>query len=301
MSGLADLIKLNKEPELNSPYMVAAWPGIGNIGLTTVGYLKDKLEAEAFAEIDPHRFFFPHTATIEKGVLKELKFPRSMFFYRKGDRDLIIFLGEMQPSGEEEVYQLANYVLDVAQHFGVQRLYTAGAAVAPIHHSMRSRVWAVPNDLELVEEMRRHNVVVMSEIGERGGQGSITGLNGLLLGAARKRGIEGACFLGEVPMYIANFPVPYPKASRAILKVLASILGVNIDLRGIDYLAGRAEQEIEKVYAALPDAVREQLDKFKVAAEAETQYQSGPITEADKDKIMKDIEDFFGKGKDKQT
>ncbi|MBI4294969.1 MAG: PAC2 family protein [Chloroflexi bacterium] len=301
MVGLPNLIKPLEEPVLKDPYLVAAWPGIGNIGLTSVDYLRDRLEAVEFAEIEPHHFFLPHTVNIERGVFEALKFPRSLFYYKKGERDLIIFVGEMQPSAEEDIYQIANCVLDVAQHFGVKRVFTAGAAVAPIHHTMKSRVWAVPNGPELLDELRKHNVLLMSEIGERGGQGSITGLNGLLLGVAKKRGIDGVCFLGEVPMYVANFPVPYPKASLAILDVLMSSLDIKVDVKDMDYLVGRAEQEIQRVYAALPDAVREQLDKFKTTAEAEASYGSGPITETDKEKIMKDVEEFFGKGKEKQT
>ena len=68
----------------------------------------------------------------------------------------------------------------------------------------------------------------MSEVEGRGNQGSITGLNGLLIGAAKRRGIDGICLMGEIPDYLSRMPFPYPKASKAVLETLAKIIGINI-------------------------------------------------------------------------
>jgi proteasome assembly chaperone (PAC2) family protein len=43
----------------------------------------------------------------------------------------------------------------------------------------------------------------MSEQEGRGNQGSITGLNGLVIGAARRRGMNGICLMGEIPDYFS--------------------------------------------------------------------------------------------------
>ena len=291
MKSLAKPARLYQKPPLKSPYMVAAWPGIGNAGLTSANYLKGKLGAIEFGEIEPHYFFLPRRVFIKNGLLQGLEFPSNKFYYKKGERDLIIFLGEMQPNGDREMYEMANSVLDVAEYFGVKRVYTAGAALAPIDHAGRSRVWAVPNSDKLIGELKKHDVVLMSEIEGRAGRGNITGLNGMLLGVARKRNLEGVCFLGEVPVYVANFPVLYPKASRSILNVLTESLGVRIDMTELDSLVEQAERGIEKLYMALPPEVREQLDRFRAIAQAE----------AAKQKIMKDIEEFFMKGGEAQT
>ena len=47
-------------PELNSPYLVAGfvgWPDAGRISTGVIGYLRDKLKAEKFAEIKPDAFY----------------------------------------------------------------------------------------------------------------------------------------------------------------------------------------------------------------------------------------------------
>ncbi len=293
-------LKIAKKPAVHEPYLIAAWPGIGNIGLIAVNYLKNRLAAEEFGELEPWHFFFPKGVTIKNGVLQEMEFPTGKFFYKKGERDLIIFLGEMQPAGDDEIFEMANLVLDVAVELGCRRVYTAGAAVAPIHHTARPRVWAVPNDKGLLGEVKKYgNTIVMSELDDREGRGNITGLNGVLLGVARKRKLEGICFLGEVPMYIAHFPGPYtilyPKASRSILEVFAESLGVRIDLGNINAFANNVEREIEGIYQNLPPFIRGELDKLKHFTPVK-EAAPGPITDEEKERIIKEVEEFFRRG-----
>lgn len=286
-------IKFYSRPRLKDPILIAGWPGIANIGIAAVSYLKAKLGAKKFAEIKPEPFFFPHKVSIENGLIQEMKFPESTFFYQKGEPNLIFFLGEAQPHEESKIYRLSNLVLDLAWEFGVKRVYTAAAAVAPIHHTSDPGIWAVPNSRHLLPELRGYEVVLMSELEERQGKGNITGLNGVLVGAAKERNIEGACFLGEIPVYIAQFPLQYPKASRNILNVLTDILDVRIDMGEIGFYAEQAEKEIERLYQSLPPEVRNELDKLKSAPPQER-----PITEKDKKRIMKEVDKFFKKGKE---
>jgi proteasome assembly chaperone (PAC2) family protein len=296
-------IRLYQEPRLANPVMVAGWPGIGNIGIIAVDTLRGMLMAEEFGEIEPWEFFYPKKVSIKNGELVDLEFPSNKFYLGKTERrDIIFFIGEEQPTGGrgpyaegKKAYQMANLVLDVATKFGCHRVYTSGAAVAPVHHTMRPKVWAVPNSEDLIDEVKSyHNTILMSDIEGRGGQGTITGLNGLLLGVARKRGLEAICVMGEIPIYLQGFPLPYPKASKSVFEVLATSLGIRAEMERIDNLVARSEGEIEMLYQSLPSEVREQLDKLRYAAYAEP-TEPGPITEEDKKRILEDIDKFFRK------
>ncbi len=296
-------VRLYKEPWLEKPSMLVAWPGIGNVGLIAIDAVRMALQAEELGEIEPWEYFYPKSVIIEKGVLKELEFPANKFYFKRAEgADLLFFIGEEQPAEGRgayaegrKAYEIANLVLDVAAKFGCQRIYTSGAAVAPIHHTMKSRVWLAPNSPELRAEASRHeNAVLMSNIEGLGGQGSITGLNGLLLGVAKTRGMKGMCIMGEVPMYLQGLSIPYPKASRAVLEVLGRSIGVAIDLSVINGIAERAENAIEELYDRLPAEVRNELDKLKFAYYARTVSES--ITEEDKKRIMEHIDELFEKG-----
>ena len=130
--------RLYKRPKLESPDLVAGWPGIGNVGVIAVDALRGQMQAEEFGEIEPWDFFYPRKVIIKGGVLADLVFPSNKFYYKRLEKkDLIIFIGEEQP-GEagrlyaegKKAYEMANLVLNVAERFGCRRVYTSGAAVA---------------------------------------------------------------------------------------------------------------------------------------------------------------------------
>jgi proteasome assembly chaperone (PAC2) family protein len=294
-------VRLYKEPELVAPVLVACWPGIGNIGIMAVDMLRRAVGSEELGEIESWDFFYPSKVTIKDGELKDLKFPDNKFYFKKtGIKDLLFFIGEEQPTNGGGVYaegakayRMANLVLDVAEKFGCRRVYTSGAAVAPIHHTSMSRVWVVPNSQNLIDEIKSYeNTVLMSEAEGGSGQGNITGLNGLLLGAARKRGLEAVCMMGEIPVYVHGFPVPYPKGSKAVLEVLSAALDVKIPMDEIDALIRQSDSEIESVYEKLPSEIKEQLDKLKYVVQSKPPK---PITEDDKKKILQEIDRLFKK------
>ncbi|HUS74272.1 MAG TPA: PAC2 family protein [Sedimentisphaerales bacterium] len=300
-------IKLYKEPELNTPIMLCGWPGIGNIGISAIDSLRGALKAQEFGEIEPLDFFEPRKVVIERGLLKDLQFPSSKFYFQRiKNQDLIFFIGQEQPTEGrtryaegKKAYKIANLVLDVAEKFGCRRVYTSGAAVTQIHHTVKPRVWAVPNKQSLIKEIKEYeNTIVMSEIDRRSSQGTITGLNGLLLGVARKRGLEAVCLMGEIPYYLQGAPWPYPRGSKSVLEVLTKILDVEVDLSQLDELARTVEENIEEFLEslynaeAIPPQVRDEIEKLRYARPAEP----GPITEEEQKKMMEHIDELFKEG-----
>jgi proteasome assembly chaperone (PAC2) family protein len=300
-------IKLYKEPELKNPTMFCGWPGIGNIGIYAVDSLREALKAEEFGEIEPWDFFNPRKVSIEEGLLKDLEFPSNKFYFKRiGNQDLIFFIGQEQPAEAriryaegKKAYVIANLVLDVAEKFNCRRIYTSGAAVTQIHHTAKPRVWAVPNKQSLIKEIKQYeNTTLMSETEGKSSQGTITGLNGLLLGVAKKRGMEAICLMGEIPYYLQGAPWPYPKGSKSVLEVLAKILDAKIDLSQLDELAQTVEENIEEflesLYTAeaIPPQVRDEIEKLRYARPTEP----GPITEEEQKEMMKHLDELFREG-----
>ena len=266
-------IILYKEPRLQNPDLIASWPGIGNIGLIAVDTLRGQIRAEELGMIEPWDFFYPR------------------------NRDLLFFIGEEQPADESRIYaegmkayQMANMVLDTAEKFGCRRVYTSGAAVALTHHTLKPRVWAVSSQEELLSEIKKHeNTILMGDAIGRGERGTITGLNGLLLGLAKKRGLEAVCLMGEIPDYLSGAPFPYPRASKAILEVLANILEIEIDYSALDEMAAQVDGIISNIYGKLPSAVKERLDQRKYITQGSTET----ITEEDENWLKDLFDEFF--------
>ena len=272
-------IKVYKAPTLEKPIMFVGWPGIGNIGMIAVNTLKSILRAEEFGEIESWDFFYPRKVSIREGLLEDLEFPSNRFYYKRLEKkDLIFFIGEEQPSeggkmyaSGEKAYRMAHLVVDVGLKFCCQRVYTSGACVSPVHHQIKPRVCAVISSEELKKEVKRYpNTILMSEMEERReGEGIITGLNGLLLGIAKKRGLESICLMGEIPDWLSGVSLPYPKASKSVLEVFGEILGIQMDLSFLDKMEGQIEGIIESFYAKFPPEMKEEYDQRKSFAQTQ--------------------------------
>lgn len=236
-------IKFHSEPDLRSPVMITGWPGMGQVALGLVGYLKEKLEAQEFAEIDPEGFFDLGGVIIEDSLALVPAFPESKFYFWRGkDSDLVIFIGEAQPSSNS--YDYAQLVMKVAQRCGVKRLYSEAAFPASIHHRDEPRVLGVANQPHLLDHLRQFNVVLMED-------GHISGMNGLILGAAAEKRIEGICLLAEVPYYTVT--IPNPKSSKAALSVLCQMLSLDLDLSDLEVIARDTEAEIDELVRSSPE------------------------------------------------
>jgi proteasome assembly chaperone (PAC2) family protein len=295
-------IVLHKEPELNNPEMIVGWPGIGNVGIITVETLRQALQAEELGEIEPWDFFYPNKVVIKADILIDMGFPGSKFYFKRMPKhDLLFFIGEEQPATRESAYaegkrayEMANLVLDVAQKFSCRRIFTSGAAIAITHHTAQPRVWAVANQKGLLSELRSFdNTILMSEVEGRGNQGSITGLNGLLIGAAERRGFDGICLMGEIPDYLSRMPFPYPKASKAVLNTLAKILSIGITHNPLEDMILQMEAVVDNVYQQFPPEIRERLEQRKFT----TQAKQEAISEEDEQWFKEHIDEFFNKDK----
>lgn len=242
---------LHKQPSPERCSLLASWPGIGNVSLVAAKYLRDKLSAEEIGEINPIGFFEPVGIMVRDNLVESPSFPTSKFYYWQDDKaskGLLIFIGEEQPSTKG--YELINHVLNVAQKLNVDRTYSCAAAVTRIHHSEKSQVWGAATRLELLDELNEQGVILRGNL-------RIAGLNGLILGLSKERGLDGICLLGEVPSFATQ--IPNPKASLAVLEVLSKMLKIDVNLDELKSIAKRADEEMDRIAKR---ATAEFIDQF---------------------------------------
>ena len=246
-----NLVKLYARPKLKSPNMLAAWPGIGNVSILVASYLEKKLDFKRLGTVEAAHFFDPIGIAVRDNVVEAPQFPQSRFSYWKnegGGRDIILFIGDDQPSSN--AYELANCVLDVGLKFQAKRIYTCAAAITRIHHTEQPRVWGVATVQRLTDELKEYDLVQRGNL-------QISGLNGLLLGVAKERNIEGICLLGEVPGYTTR--IQNPMAALAILGVLPKMLGIEIDTSEMTQMASETRDRMKQIAA---EAMGQYIDQF---------------------------------------
>lgn len=260
-------VKIRAHPKLREPDLVAAWPGIGEVANIVVSYLFKNLDFKPLAEIEAPYFFDPTGVLARNGVVEEPRFPYCNFYYWKNGasgRDLIVFAGEAQPTMGS--YELANLVLDVGERFNIHRVYTCAAALTRIHYSEEPHVWGVGTQEGVVEELEALNLVKKETF-------QISGLNGLLLGVAKERQVDGVCLLGEIPRYASRFP--NPKAALAILRVLTQLLKIEIETRELEQFSLESQQYMKQFSSEL---MGQYIDYF-----TEPIWESGEYEDEDED------------------
>lgn len=244
-------VRIKARPKLASPVLLATWPGVGNVSLIVAEYVLRKLSFKDLGDIDGSYFFDPIGVIARHNVVQAPQFPENRFYYRKGgkdERDIILFVAQDQPSAK--VYELAQCVLDVGRRFQAERVITCAAALTRIHFTEQPRVWGVATRPELTEELARYDLVHRGNL-------QIAGLNGLLLGVAKERGVDGICLLGEVPAQASR--LANPPAALAILLVLSRMLGFKIDTAELSE-AAQQTKELLKYETAV--AMGEYIEHF---------------------------------------
>jgi proteasome assembly chaperone (PAC2) family protein len=248
---MKDLVKINARPKLKAPNMLAAWPGISNVAMIAATYLYRKLGFKDLAEVRAPHFFDPIGVLVKDSMIEAPQFPRNNFYYWKneaGKSDIILFLSEAQPA--DKSYELANCVLDIGLRFHAKRVLTCAAALTRIHHTEQPRVWGVGTNATMTQELAKRGLV-------QAGNLQISGLNGLLLGVAKERDIDGICLLGEVPAYTSR--VHNPVAALAIINVLKELLDIDINTDELAQYADETKRQMKQIAA---EAMEEYIDYF---------------------------------------
>lgn len=240
----------------SAPAVLAAWPGMGNVGLITVDYLRRKLDAQMFAEIDMSPFFIPDSIVVKDGIAQLPEIPTSVF-YATHNPDLIIFESNAQISGREGI-MIIKMLLDVLRQFSVSQIYTFAAFGQPMSHAQESVTLVTCNSQSMLETVRKNGVIPMPD-------GYIAGLNGLMLGVAASRQIDAACFLGTIPSYATN--LNYPKASIELVKVFTELFDVHVDhsdlQEGVDAMEQQFDMIEERIKEFVPSLNRDEEEGFK--------------------------------------
>jgi hypothetical protein len=227
--------------------MIAAWPGMGYLAKISADYLRRRLNAELFAELS-----YSQNALIYREGLVELNHINHRF-YSAADENLIICVGDAQPSTPEESVNLGNRVIEMAKKFGVSRIYTMAAY--PNEYIEDPLVYGVYTHEHLRALLEERGVIILED------EGAINGLNGVLIGLGLAAGIEGVCLMGDIKY--ANVPQHIP--SKAVLETLIDILDINIDTEQLEKRAKKIDASIKRrleLYEEYSDEIPKEEEKL---------------------------------------
>jgi proteasome assembly chaperone (PAC2) family protein len=223
--------------KLENPILIAAWPGMGQVALTACYYMISRLKMEFRAEYAASELFDADHVLVEAGLVQPFRYPKNQVFALKspeGVSDLLVFIGEAQPPHGR--YNFCRKLVDFAQREGVATIFTFAALASGSELHDESRVVAAATDKETLHQLLECDIGLLRS-------GSISGMNGILLGVVAERKMAGGCLLGEMPAMFVN--IPYPKASIAIIKAFCQLTGYQIELSELSLEAERIEARLD--------------------------------------------------------
>lgn len=280
---------MTKDIKLHKPWLVAVWPGMGNVALSAGYYMMAKLGMHLLMEFSPRELFEMEHVDVKAGLIHPGNLPRSRLFVwtdPQQQHDLIVFIGEAQPPVGK--YLFCHHLIDLARKLEVERVFTFAAMATEMHPEHFSRVFGAATDQEGLDQLKSLEIELLEE-------GRIGGLNGVLLGVAAEQGLRGTCLLGEMPHIFAQ--LPFPKASLAVLRVFSSIAGIDLDThelveqaRIMDHNLGQLLTQVEQ---AMGQRREEEEEKEEFPEEPSLMEEPG-LSPQDERKI----EDLFEQAKE---
>jgi proteasome assembly chaperone (PAC2) family protein len=242
--------------QLTNPWLVAVWPGMGQVALSAGYYLMAKLEMTSLGEFSPTEQFDIEHVEVSAGMIQPVVRPQNRLFYWKDPQqqhDIVVFIGEAQPPRGK--YAFCNQLIEFATDMNVQRVFTFAAMATQMHPEQPSRVFGAATDQESLDEISRLELEILED-------GHIGGLNGVLLGAAQQAGLRGTCLLGEIPHVFSQ--APFPKASLGVVETFASIADLEIDCGELAEQAQLVEAEMVRIISRVKQAIEPEEEEQEI-------------------------------------
>jgi proteasome assembly chaperone (PAC2) family protein len=238
---------MDNEQQLNDPWLIAAWPGMGAVAISAGYYLMAKLGMHLLAEFPAREFFDLERVEVKGGLILTGTLPRSrLFLWQDPARkhDLIVFIGEAQPPAKGAAF--CAKLIGFALKLRVRRVFTFAAMATQMRPEHASRVFGAAIDPGTLEEFKRLDVQALQEA-------QISGLNGVLLAVAADSGLKGGCLLGEMPQMFSQFP--FPKASLTVLKAFSALAAICVDLTELEVQSRQVGKGLEEFLHHVEHAV----------------------------------------------
>ena len=257
-------LKIYENPEFKSPSLIVCWrQDAGMLSPGVMRFLKNRLHAEVFCEIEPLFFSSFGGVSVEDDIIQ---YPESKFYYCE-QKNVVLFESN---APAHDHYEFLAAVLRVAQRFcNVKELFTIGAIVSLKSHTTPSQVLAVVNRPELKQTLVGYGVDLNANY--KTPHGGRPTLSSYLLWLARKRSIAGISLWGEVPFYLSA--ADDPRSCKRMLEFLNERLGLGLDIMALDLEIKNQDCRIEELSNQNPEIVKyiNMLERGIMLSESESE------------------------------
>jgi proteasome assembly chaperone (PAC2) family protein len=253
-----DKLKIERNPQFSSPRLIlgfSGWMDGGDVSTGTIKVLREKLNAEQFAHIEPTGFYIynfpgtmeisslfrPHTKMKDGLVLKYD--PPANTFYGSTEHNLILFSGK-EPNLNWELY--ADCIFGLCEKFGVRRIFFVGSVAGLTPHTREPRMTFSMSDEKLKTLLPKQGVRFSNYQGP-------AAMTSYLLSRATAQGVEMLSMVAEIPAYVQGYN---PRCIEAAVRVLSHILDLRINLDDLREMGDDFEKRLTELITDQPDLAK---------------------------------------------
>ena len=248
------VLNVDRWPELHEPIMVVAlsgWVDAGVAGSGAVSALREQLaDADEFTTIDltDHMDLQqtrPSAHWSDDGE-RVIDWPEITFVTGTLGRDVVLVSG---PEPSLRWPTVSESIVEVARTLGVRDAFTLAGMPSLVSHRRPVPVLATATHHSLAQEIAPLRMAY----------GGPTGLQTIVQRALGDAGVRSAGLWAQVPQYVSGSPSP--PAVRALLRRLAEVARLELDLRPLDARCDAYAARVDAGLATRPE-VQEVVDRI---------------------------------------
>lgn len=247
------MLDVARWPECHDPLMVVAlagWVDAGLAGAGTITALSEQSRATEFGTIDLTDLLDLQqtrpTARFEAGGLRVIEWPRIVFSVGRAGRDVVLVHG---PEPSLSWPTVAKTITEAAARLGVREAATVGGMPALVSHRKPVPVLATASARSLAQELAPL----------RTDYAGPTGLQTIVQRVLGDHGVACAGLWAQVPQYVSGSPSP--PAVRAVVRRLAELYRLDLDLRALDARCAAYAARVDEGLESRPE-VKEIVDRI---------------------------------------
>jgi proteasome assembly chaperone (PAC2) family protein len=226
------ITKISKEVKMKDGILIQCFPGQGLVGRIAGMQLIDYFKAKEVAKI--YSSYFPHMV-IFHGELGKL-IHAELWAIEDTNPPLLILTGESQPQeGPDGMFTVLNAVLDLVEKWGIKTVMAIGGFRSTSKKTPDVTAFAYTD--QDAQTLKDHKIKLFTE-------GRVSGAVGVLTALAAERGLTSYGLMGKVKLQNKSkiaFEVD-PIAAKNVLKVVADLANIELDLSKMDKMITEIEQ-----------------------------------------------------------
>ncbi len=193
-------------------YLILGLPDVGLVGSIASRYLVFNKKYRFVGEIDSSLHFPPITVIHRSTPISPIQ------LYLSNDRKILTLLSET-PIPISAVHSIVNTIIEYSREINVKYIISlAGIAIPNRLQVEKPKIYWLSSSIDAKKLVQNLGIEELKE-------GFIVGPYAVLLKEARRRGVNNLVLFAE-----SFLDIPDPESAAELLKILSTIIGIEIDL-----------------------------------------------------------------------